>query len=320
MTTEPCGRAISPTFMSDLRNGMLSQLLARVHSDRSLQMELRGRYLNVYYRGGNILRVEANGTGYEVFFDLKYATAPLQLPQDHVTTVSEVQAWLDCLPLLKNTMDIWFGSHPKDERGVQQMVVYENNCSSWANGTDYFIVDIEYDNRHGARFDLVALRWDSDAAARKLQGGYLPILAAIELKVGDGALSGNAGMVEHCRQWEDCFSDAAQVTAFKQEMLEVFRQKRELGLIPALDHNRNAVTNVAAEIEVMFLVANHDPSSRKLAAAVNAIRDRRKVHSPGVQVRFATAAFMGFGLYAQNVLPIDDFLRQVERAARRQDE
>ena len=302
-------------FVSDLLDGVLKPLLQRVQSDTSLDMEIRCEYLNVYYRGGNIIRVENNGRRYTAFFDRKYADGQLCLPSERITTVSETQTWLDQIPVLKDKMDLWFGAHPKDERAAQQLVVHENNVSPWAGGTDYFIVDIEYDNHIGARFDLVALRWDSDATARKLQKHYLPKLTAIEMKTGDGALKGKAGLLEHYQQWENFFASPGQLDAFKREMLGVFKQKRELGLIPALSNNPNEVVKVADDVDVIFLLANHDPASGKLIAAVDGILEKQKIKPPQFNIRFATATFMGFGLYSQNILSLDDFRKQLDRIA-----
>jgi hypothetical protein len=317
MVRERCRRSLSDAFMASLKSGVLGPVLSRVRGDTSLEMDIRGDYLNVYYRGGSILRVSGNSTGYRAYFDPQYAGAQMALPSAQITAVSDAQAWLALIPVLKDKMDLWFAAHPKDERAAQQLVVHENNASPWARGTDYFIVDVEYDNHRGARFDLVALRWDSDVIARKLQKSYLPTLSVIEMKTGDGALSGKAGLLEHYAQWEDFFGDASQVEEFKHETLRVFGQKRELGLIPALENNRNEIVRVSADVDVIFLMANHDPASRKLMTALDAIHARQKAKSPPFRVRFATATFMGFGLYSQNVLSLDDFRQQLERLAGR---
>jgi hypothetical protein len=313
-------RGLSQRFVSDLQNGVLEPLLQRVKSDTSLDMEIRHEYLNIYYRGGNILKVskDTKGEGYSAFFETKYGPqVASRLPSKHISSVSDAEAWLNEIPVLKDTMDLWFGGHPKDERAAQQLVVHENNVSPWAGGTDYFIVDIEYENHIGARFDLVALQWDSNATARKLQKQYLPKLVAIEMKTGDGALNDKAGLLDHYKQWKTFFSNPNQLDAFKREMREVFKQKRQLGLIPALAKNRNEIVKVADDVDVMFLLANHDPASGKLIAAVDGIIEKQKTHPPTFNIRFATATFMGFGLYSQNILFLDDFKQQLCRIAKK---
>jgi len=88
-------------------------------------------------------------------------------------------------------MDFYFTKHMKEEREYQHLWVRENNYSSIANSTDYFIADIEYDNHKNARFDIVAIEWLSDASIRKLKNGHNPKLVVIEMKYGDGAFRGS---------------------------------------------------------------------------------------------------------------------------------
>lgn len=320
MSTRVGQRGLTETpFIQDLLQGKLTPLLKRVKRDTSLDLEIRQDYLNIYYRGGNLLRVSKDhkGVGYSAFFDTKYGPSiKSTLPGKLIEKETDAEAWLARIPLLKDTMDLWFGSNRKDERAAQQMVVYENNVGPSAGGSDYFIIDIEYDNHIGARFDLVALKWDSNATARKLQGNYRPKVTAVEMKTGDGALNGSAGLLEHYRQWEAFFDDPAQGQAFKAEMLRVFAQKRQLGLIPGLKNNHNEVKTVEADVDVVFLLANHDPASRKLLAAVDGIQEKMKAKPPKFNIRFATATFMGFGLYSQNILSLEDFRAQLERIAK----
>jgi len=311
MSKEAGRRGLSgKPFMQDLRKGLLSSLLQRVQDDSSLDMEIRQEYINIYYRGGNLLRVNKNknGPGYSAYFEAKYGPSIKHiLPDANISSSDDAARWLSTFPVMKNAMDLWFGEHPKAERASQQMVVYENNVSPWAGATDYFIVDIEYDNHKGARFDLVALRWDSTVTARKLQREYLPILTAVELKTGDGALKGDAGLLEHYRQWEEFFADPCQLNNFKQEMLNVLKQKRDLGLIPALENNPNEIVRVADRIDVVFLLANHDPASSKLVGAVDDILREQKKNPSNIIIKFGVANFLGFGLYSQNILSVEDF-------------
>ena len=305
-------RGLSPQFMEDLQNGILNPLLLRARADTSLDMEIRNDYLNVYYRGGNLVCVKRNlGTGYAFTFDTNYAldssTAALQLPPSSVKSRNDVDAWIQMIPLIKDTMDLWFGKHPKEERAAQQLVVHENNSSPSAGGTDYFIVDIEYDNHHNARFDLVALLWESNATARRLHKGYLPKLTIIEMKSGDGALVGKSGISAHLCQLRRFLGDPEQVKEFKEEMLQLFQQKRDLGLIRSLKGNRNQAIRVHESIDVMFLMTNHDAASRRLAAALNEIEKDCSAATPGFQVGFCTANFMGYSLYEKNILSLCDF-------------
>ena len=313
-------RGLSKQFRDHLgKGGYLHPLLNRVRGDTSLDMEIRQEYLNVYYRGGSLLRVAPaprKAASYTFKFNENYSLkrdlSKLDLPRPTVTTETDTARWVDTIPLLKDTMDLWFGRHPKDERALQQMVVWENNDSPWANGTDWFIIDIEYDNHQGARFDLVGLQWNSDASARKLTKGYRPRLTIIEMKAGDGALSGSAGIEAHLAKLHAFLSDSRRVRKFKSEMLGIFSQKRELGLIKALRSNGNDVDTLDPEIELIFLIAGHDPASRKLGAILRTIQDSGSPELPRARVSLCTSNFMGFGLYRENVHALPDFVRDYE--------
>ena len=59
--------------MDDLSTGVLAPLRDRVLADRSLCLEIREDYINIYYRGGSLLKLSIGPGGYVAFFDLKYA-------------------------------------------------------------------------------------------------------------------------------------------------------------------------------------------------------------------------------------------------------
>jgi hypothetical protein len=312
-------RKLSKQFITHLKpGGHLNALLKRVQDDTTLDLEIRENYLNIYYRGGSLLKVSPmpkNPKAYTFEFNKRYAPKEarrkLEIPPPTISTPDEVEAWESKIPILKDTMDLWFGARPKDERALQQLVVWENNDSPWAGGTDYFIVDIEYDSRKGekeagGRFDLIAIRWESTPAARKLNGSIRPKLSVIEMKTGDGALKGKAGMLKH---WNDFkkLSKPSTRAAFRKEMLDIFAQKRELGLIRSLTKNNNHIDRQALdpEIEFMFLLAGHDPASKKLNTELESLKG-----NPNVTL--CTANFMGYGLYKENVYDVPEFMRRFE--------
>jgi hypothetical protein len=184
-------RRLSEGFLSDLKDGFLLPLLERVKTDRSLCLEIRENYVNIYYRGGNLLKLGAAPAGYLAFFDPKYAKGDAgvlsnALPAAEVRSDADVGAWLAMIPTLKLAMDLFLGRHPKEEREAQQLILRENNFGGTSRATDYFICDIEYANPHG-RFDLVAVHWPSDGAIRKKKDGRRLVL--VEVKYGDVAIA-----------------------------------------------------------------------------------------------------------------------------------
>ena len=51
-------RKLSDRFLQDLKSGFLSGLMARVHQDRDLDLEIRQDYLNIYYKGNSLLKLD----------------------------------------------------------------------------------------------------------------------------------------------------------------------------------------------------------------------------------------------------------------------
>lgn len=296
-------RKLSSSFLINLQSQYeLRDLLRYVKSDNSLDIEIRENYINIYYRGGNALRLTEISEGrYDFHFDKNYFSSGGILLHESIPVLSSETDWKHYFPVIKQGMDLYFTSHPKEEREFQQLVVRENNYSGISNSTDYFITDIEYDNHKNARFDMVAIEWKSQASSRKLSGKYLPKLVVIEMKYGDGALKGSAGMVKHINDFNLFLSNPKEVLDFKEEMLTVFQQKRDLGLIPCLseERNPNVVTEVQPEIDLIFLIANHDPASSILRTEMSKLPE---------EVNFCTSNFTGFGLFEENVFTRDQFL------------
>jgi len=323
-------RRLSSTFLNDLKDGFLRELLKEVHNDETLSLEIRDDYLNIYYRGGSILRLTKEERGYSTDFDDKYCCDKKDeqefVQKDILPIISNMgntDMLVDVFPRLKRIMDRWFIRHPKQEREFQQLVVRENNSKGIGKSTDYFIIDVEYDNRNKARFDMVAIEWESDKVLRKLPSNYKPKLCFIEMKYGDGALDsdeapdgdgasdGDAGIKKHIEDMKKYF-DSQGFDSIKEEMTELFKQKRELELIPALVGNRNVLAHdqLADEVDYIFLLANHDPEKSVLCKVLQDV-DKAYSHSLlGFNIRFCCSTFMGYGIYKQSVYSIQEFIQR----------
>ena len=102
-------RVLSESFMSDLKQGKLNRLLQIVQKDDTLCLEIRENYINVYYRGGNILRVSEMDPGYSIKFDCNYCVKGNTIwTQPDFSNLQTIDDYIDALPLLKREMDLWF--------------------------------------------------------------------------------------------------------------------------------------------------------------------------------------------------------------------
>lgn len=219
-------RQLSEKFYDDLMNdnGLLHPILERVKQDHSLMLAIRGKYINIYYRGGNILKVEEQGKGsYLSSFDDQYNKSERVIPAlpAAIKSQDDAKTWIVAIPHLKELMDLYFSSKSKDEREFQQLVARENNYSSISNESEYFISDIEFaDSGLGARFDMLAIRW----LASKRKNGSNCQATLIEMKYGDDALGGSAGLLKHLQDIDNLISDETSYQTLLKTMEAQFNQ------------------------------------------------------------------------------------------------
>lgn len=308
-------RGLSPVFMADLQEGLLQPVLALVHADDTLTLCIRNEYVNIYYRGGSLLRISpAPGGGYSFGFDQHYENDRPTALDGHVPTANwkllhhaqrvdcsaAVALWLCQIPLLKQTMDFWFSANPKPEREFQQLMERTNNCN-WH--TDYYIVDIEYTNRsfRELRADMLALWWPRTKEARREGGGFLPRLTIIEVKWADSALKGTAGMVDHVQKMTAAHGNGnLDFAVVAKETLAVFRQRVELGLIrcDGKETQFSRISQLQQQIDYLFLVTDHDPDSTVLVTELSRVEAMSNLP---FSVKVAFGSPMGFGLFDQKI-------------------
>lgn len=292
-------RAISSEMMEALKTGVLHPHLEAVQQDDTLCLEMRGTFINIYYRGGSLFRITEKKNDYEIKFDTKYCVFDRSLLKN--PSIEDAAA---LIPLYKREMDGWFHLHPKNEREFQQLMARVNNG---AGSTDYYIADMEYAETEelGARFDMVAFKWLSRGYIRK--DTSKASLSLIELKYGDGALGGTAGIEKHLQDFNSFVTDTAHLQAFTRDMEEVFRQKCELGLVKGLQEKQFQLNVDCSVPEVIFAFAEHDPDSGILKEILRSINENEYAFP----IRLATASLLGCGLYEDHMLTVEEYLRRI---------
>ena len=303
-------RALGEEMFNDFqKGGPLHEQLTYVQNDDTLDLEFRGEYtVNIYYRGGSLFRIDRSATGYTLTFDTKYDEGMAANPSICVA--------VGLIPLYKHAMDVWFAKNRKYEREFQQVVVRENNRhGAISHATDYYIVDIEYayndnvsDKKTQARFDMIAVKWLSKSNER--QNPSAPTLAIIEMKYGDGALGGSAGLKKHLEDFGTLVKNG-ELDDFCADYSNVFNQKCALGLIPGKEGARIKITQ--RDIELIFLIANHDPNKTGLAKIVAEIADVTMEYP--YPIRFAYASMMGYCLYADQMKSLEEMQEMLEKKA-----
>ena len=302
-------RALSLKFLGDLKsvNGSLTPLLQRVRNDDTLMLALRGSYVNIYYRGGNLLKVSAMPAGgYSATFDANYNQAGHVLP-DFPFMIGEAldaQKLADSISALKYTMDHYLTVHPKSEREFQQLVARENNCSPISNETEYFIVDIEAAGIvEEARFDMLGVRWLRNE--RKKQDCLVPVL--IEMKYGKDALGGKSGLKKHLDDAHRISDDSWKNLC--NELEEQVNQLADLGLLQFTRSSlvQRLVVDQDAKKELIFLLANYNPASNKIFGFLDTLQELPEDDKGRYDLLFFAASFAGYGLHRACMLDLASF-------------
>jgi hypothetical protein len=302
-------RKVSVKFMGDLVNsdGVLHPILTRVKKDHTLMLAIRENYINIYYRGGNILNIKENNKGfYQASFDDHYNKSGLHIPDSpsEINHQNDARIWIDSFPSRKNIMDESFTIYGKAEREFQQLIARENNNSTISNESEYFVSDIEVREPY-ARFDIMAIRWL--AAQRK--NGINCKVALIEMKYGDGVLGGSAGLLKHLKDMENLISNKDSYAKLLETLESQFNQLDELGLLKFNKSTSNTKVKLNADEkpEVIFILANHNPRSSKLKTILSDPEIEKYAQSQLFDLKFFVASFAGYGLHAKCMLPLTEF-------------
>ena len=313
-------KTLSKKFMDDLTdiNGCLYPVLERVRKDHTLLLSIRKDYINIYYRGGNILKLEKNANDtYKPSFDPQYDKSGKLLPSlmtnlTNIENKNDAMEWVESFQSLKLVMDFYFSQKAKPEREFQQLVARENNDSTISNESEYFIADIEFaDTELGAKFDMLGVKW----LANQRKNGSNCKAALIEMKYGDGALDGSAGIIKHLKDMTALISDSERYREFLRTMESKFDQLDQLGL---LGFNRcKSETKVkfddSDKPEVIFILANHNPRSTKLNKILNNPELDEYVKRNLFDLRFFVSSFSGYGLHSKCMLSLDEFRELLKR-------
>jgi hypothetical protein len=238
------GRGIhNVKFADSLMNGKLKQMLQVINNDLDLDVQIRNNYLNIYYKGGNIARVNGeNSVAFDKFYfylDMKETSKKdvakdkkscdkLKSQRDLLIEKFKLENYEAYFTEAKVIMDKWLEINPKPERMEQHKLSIANRY----NKSDYTIIDLEYQVSTLSDFKCLFLKGKDkykiprfDIIAINKQGK----LCVIEFKKGTGALYGNSGLKEH---W-DCYQESIgrNHEPFMDEMRRLLNQKQTFKII-----------------------------------------------------------------------------------------
>ena len=282
------------------KDGKYYELLQIVKRDKTLDLEFRGDYASIYYRGGQLFKITKDKLEFNSDYTKWYPECEIDIIPSPTLSYA-----IKYFPFYKQAMNYKIDSkRGQIEREFAQLVVRDNNYvkDDMANDSDFFIADYEYKistKDINAEVDMVAIKWPT---TQRKQPDSVRI-ALIEMKFGNKSVVGNAGLKKHLDDYQQFLSHKDIRESFCKDMVEVFKQKCKLGICKIDDKNENnnsereyRINKIAIknfEVEVIFLLANYQPQSNILYSELNNI-NFAKYNFP---IRFASSSMMGYCLY-----------------------
>jgi hypothetical protein len=338
-------RTLDEQFIDDLKpGGILAPIIEAVKNDKTLFFCIRKNYFNIYYQGGSLMRVDKKGKhGYPIEFNINYTETedecnnllkmlqPGEFTYDNkgkrqyymtiAKTAADALKWVYSIPRIKNIMDIYFSKDEGKEmaeRFYQQMMCRENTRSKISKDMDYYITDIEHSlnfpkpkigakgkEKKFAKIDMIAIKWPGDT---KENDNHEVSLAFIEMKYGDKAMAGVAGIKEHLADMVDLGEEYEAARQSTEKQLEILN---ELGLLAHTNKKcKFTVINIKEEKpEYILLFAN---SGRGLNKDI--LEECKKFNTPEMpfKLKFFVANFAGYGLYKKCVMDYEDFEKRIQ--------
>jgi len=149
-------RVLDRGFVSELTNGgLFHPIVETVINDTTLDFEIRDGYINIYFKGNSILKLNENGT-YEIHKKFVKGTS---LSRFVFLSPSDVKNYLNNIPLIKYNVISVKSKRPTLEIEYEQLMIRSNNLNKNVN-SEIYLTDRQYtDNINNSRFDLSGFFW-----------------------------------------------------------------------------------------------------------------------------------------------------------------
>ncbi|MGL5313736.1 MAG: hypothetical protein ACRC92_10850 [Peptostreptococcaceae bacterium] len=307
-------RIISELFIYDLKEGALSKILKYVIADSTLQMELRKNGVNIYYRGGSLMKIKEIGANqYQAYFDKNYVTSSSSesvMVQciDGINSMEATKKLIEVIPNIKQQMDFWMSVKKPDggEREYQHIVAKENNSKNTGKYSDYFICDIEYkgdfEKDSSCKLDMIGVKWPIINDIRSSNCDLT--LCIFSMKYGNKS---DKKIVDNVRDIHKFVFNKDKLEKLKKEMEETYMIKSDLKLLYPYEKTQIKFSD---KIDIILILANQNPEDTSVIKELKDLQNEEmyKELSKIAEIKIANSYFMGYGLYDRAIVRIEDVI------------
>lgn len=131
----------------------------------------------------------------------------------------------------------------------------------------------------------------------------------MEMKYGDDALGGKAGLLKHLKDINILISNYDKYKSLVETIELQFNQLDNLGLLN-FNHSSNGTRvklSAKDKPEVIFILANHNPRSTKLSSILDDPGVIAYEQTQRFDLRFFVSSFSGYGLHSDCMLTLTQF-------------
>ena len=298
-------RCLNDNFMNDLKHGILINLLERVVKDSTIDLQMRGNSIDIYYRGGVILHLVQKIDTYNATINPKYFGEEPVIPfENKIKTKEDIQDWIKKVPEIKQARDFHYGKNNAAERDFMQLTVRSNSYEKEIKEGNIIITDVEYN--YIGKIDLLGLILNKNNQ-KSLETEF----AFIEGKYATTSVSGGSDLIKHLSDIQEFVSNHAnEFDSLKKDTKRIFKQKMELGLYDFENKHNNKELNIKDDKpKFIILLADYKINGKNLFNAIDSIKE---IDYDSLDIKFAISSLMGYRLYKDCLLTKAQILEHIK--------
>ncbi len=251
---------LSGNFINSLAHGSLKPLLERVKIDPDLDLQIRNGYINIYYKGNNLLKVKDNEyLSVEMHDKFKpEISVPINLKN-----IEGCKLFVDHdLPIIKEKIITNKAKSKSFEIEYEQLLIRANNYTKKVN-SEFFIVDRHFADKKDNIVDLLGIFCQRNSR----QGEII----TVEPFFGEVKYSLNPDIKNIAKQINRYYSKITEslqsYDKFINRIEELLHLKSELGLLEANDRLidkflKATIDNDREKLMIVIILIDYNPYSK----------------------------------------------------------